>query len=74
MSGSLNEEFVEVYQEALTEALKVCLSQVPEFHPNDEYRRGQYRGATDCVEMVRRLIDPDRIMKQITTRYDGDES
>ena len=76
MSGSLNEEFAEVYHEALTEALKACESQVlstPYEELDDVYRRGQKRGAEDCVEMIKRLIDPDRIMKQILARYDGDE-
>lgn len=76
MSGTLNKEFAEVYQEALTEALKACESQVlptPYEELDDVYRRGQKRGAEDCVEMIKRLIDPDRIMKQITSRYDGEK-
>lgn len=44
--------------DALEEAKRICQSQVPnvEWDTEDEYRRGQKRGAHDCVTLLQRLI------------------
>lgn len=46
-------------RECLTDALNDCLGQrlnKEDAEANGEYRRGQYRGADDCVTMVERLL------------------
>lgn len=40
---------------AMQRAQEACEGQVIALMPDDEYRRGQRRGALDCVEVIRRL-------------------
>lgn len=47
----------EVRRETVTECVRVASSQIPEFNQADEYRRGQFRGASDATNMVRRLLE-----------------